>query len=75
MTTEIFCFYWQNRLIQTGQTGGQQYSDTFLFSIPWLDPKESLQPSLTFAGKASFITLHNKCHFYILFPLKTIVGQ
>ncbi len=33
MTTEIFCFYLQNRLIQTSQTGGQFYSDTF--SIPW----------------------------------------
>jgi hypothetical protein len=30
MTTEIFCFYLQNRLIQTSQTGGQWYSDTFL---------------------------------------------
>ncbi len=34
MTTEIFCFYLQNRLIQTSQTGGQQYSDTSPFSIP-----------------------------------------
>jgi hypothetical protein len=25
----------QNRLIQTSQTGGQWYSDTFTFSIPW----------------------------------------
>ncbi len=24
MTTDIFCFYLQNRLIQTSQTGGQQ---------------------------------------------------
>jgi hypothetical protein len=31
----IFCFYLQNRLIQTSQTGGQQYSDTSLISIPW----------------------------------------
>jgi hypothetical protein len=29
-----FCFDLQNRLIQTSQTGGQQYSDTSLFSIP-----------------------------------------
>ncbi len=29
------CFYFQNRLIQTSQTGGQQYSDTSPFSIPW----------------------------------------
>ena len=34
MTTDNFCFYLQNRLIQTGQTGGQQYSDTSLFSVP-----------------------------------------
>jgi hypothetical protein len=30
-----FCFYLQNRQIQTGQTGGQWYSDTSPFSIPW----------------------------------------
>jgi hypothetical protein len=34
MTTEIFCFYLQNRQIQTSQTGGQRYSDTSPFSIP-----------------------------------------
>ena len=34
MTTEIFCFYLQNILIQTSQTGGQRYSDTSPFSIP-----------------------------------------
>ncbi len=28
----------QNRLIKTGQTGGQRYSDTSPFSIPWLNP-------------------------------------
>jgi hypothetical protein len=36
MTTDNFCFYLQNRLIQTIQTGGQWYSDTSPFSIPWL---------------------------------------
>jgi hypothetical protein len=35
MTTDNFCFYLQNRLIKTSQTGGQRYSDTSLFSIPW----------------------------------------
>jgi hypothetical protein len=34
MTTDNFRFYLQNRLIQTGQTGGQQYSDTYPFSVP-----------------------------------------
>ncbi len=33
MTTDNFCFYLQDRLIQTG---GQQYSDTSPFSIPWI---------------------------------------
>jgi hypothetical protein len=31
----IFVFYLQNRFIQTGQTGGQLYSDTSPFSVPW----------------------------------------
>jgi hypothetical protein len=35
MTTDNFCFYLQNRLTQTSQTGGQRYSDTSPFSIPW----------------------------------------
>ncbi len=35
MMTDIFCFYLQNRLIQTSQTGGQWYSDTSHFSITW----------------------------------------
>ncbi len=34
MTTDNFCFYLQNRLIQTIQTGVQWYSDTSPFSIP-----------------------------------------
>jgi hypothetical protein len=36
MTTDNFCLYLQNRLIQTSQTGAQWYSDTFPFSIPWV---------------------------------------
>jgi hypothetical protein len=36
MTADNFCFYLQNRLIQTCQTGGQLYNDTSPFSIPWL---------------------------------------
>jgi len=28
MTTDNFCFYLLNRLIQTSQTGGERYSDT-----------------------------------------------
>ncbi len=33
MTTDNFCFYLQNRQIQTSQTGGQPYNDTSPFSI------------------------------------------
>ncbi len=32
MTTDNFCFYLQNRLIQSNQTGGQWYSDTSHFN-------------------------------------------
>jgi len=35
MTTNNFCFDLQSILIQTSQTGGQRYSDTCPFSIPW----------------------------------------
>jgi hypothetical protein len=34
MTTDNFCFYLQNRLIQPSQTGGQRYSDTFPLVFP-----------------------------------------
>jgi hypothetical protein len=37
MTTDNFCFNLQNKLIQTSQTGGKQYSDTSPFSIPCID--------------------------------------
>ncbi len=35
MTTDNFCFYLHNSLIQTSQTRGQWYNDTSPFSIPW----------------------------------------
>ncbi len=34
MTTDNFCFYLQNRLIQSSQTGGQQYRDTSPLVFP-----------------------------------------
>jgi hypothetical protein len=42
MTIDNSYFYLQNRLIQTSQTGGQWYSDTSPFSIPWLKNKDLL---------------------------------
>jgi len=46
MTPDNFCFYLRNRLIQTSQTGGQRYSDTSPFSIPWFN--HSLNHDLAF---------------------------
>ncbi len=37
MTIDIFL---QNRLIQTSATGGQWYTDTSPFSIPWIVTKK-----------------------------------
>jgi hypothetical protein len=37
MTTNNFSFYLQTRLMQTSQIGGQWYSDTSPFSIPWVE--------------------------------------
>ncbi len=34
MTTDNFSFYLQNRQIQTSQTGGQWYNDTFPLVFP-----------------------------------------
>ena len=36
MITDNFCFYLQNRLIQTSQTGGQWYNDTSPLVFPGL---------------------------------------
>jgi len=57
MTTDNFCFYLQNRLIQTSQTGGQRYSDTSPFSIPWLMSAFLFSPSLILALKARCLLL------------------
>ncbi len=35
VTTDNFCFYMKNRLLQISQTGGQWYSVTSPISIPW----------------------------------------
>ena len=53
MITGNFCFYLQNRLIQTSQTAGQWYSDTSPFSIPWLHRDGRMCVSqIVFDGKA-----------------------
>jgi hypothetical protein len=42
MTTDNFCVYLQNRLIQTSQTGDQWYSGIFPLSIPCMYERSSL---------------------------------
>jgi hypothetical protein len=54
MTTNNFCFYLQNGLIQTSQTGGQWYSDTSPFSIPWVEKFEMCFTSLFLRSKIVF---------------------
>ncbi len=77
MTTDNFCFYFQNRLIQTSQTGGQQYSDTSPFSITCLTlllcfTGESLLKGSISAGDLLILTSSNqllfilKLYFYFL---------
>jgi hypothetical protein len=55
MTTDNFCFYLQNRLIQTSQTGGQQYSDTSPFSIPCCVSTEELVPGAPLTNDVGFL--------------------
>jgi len=54
MTTDNFCFNLQNRLIQTSQTGGQWYSDTYPFSIPWFDNCSAIWAVSKISYKAAF---------------------
>jgi hypothetical protein len=44
LTTDNFCFYLLHRLVQTSQTGGQWYSDTSPFSIPWKNTQFNFVP-------------------------------
>jgi hypothetical protein len=46
MAADNFCFYLQNRLIQTSQTGGQWHSDTSPFNIPCSKPVLNSSKSL-----------------------------
>ncbi len=43
MTTDNFCFYLQN-----SKTGGQWYSDTSPFSIPWIIVNKHLLDNYTY---------------------------
>jgi hypothetical protein len=51
----FFCFYLQNRLIQTSPTGGQRYCKTSPFSIPC-----SLARNTNWVGRLRTVDLLNK---------------
>ncbi len=69
MTTDIFGFYLQNRLIQTGQTGGQQYSDTPPFSIPWLQVRSQINVAPFPPFFFLFVFRRKKNFFFVSFVL------
>jgi len=54
MTTNNFCFYLQNKLIQTSQTGVQLYNDTSPFIIPCCD--HTLVMTSPFRSASVFLT-------------------
>ncbi len=54
MTTDNFCFYLQNRLIQTSQIGDQRYSDTSpLVFLAYTVPKLRLHEGKSVSVKHS----------------------
>jgi len=63
MTTDNFCIYLQNRLIQTSQTGGQLYSDTSPFSIPWIIHLGLVRAAWAVRAVWVFEALENFGHF------------
>jgi len=76
MTTANFCFHSQNRLIQTSQTGGQQYSDTSPFSIPWPNIhffKEGQLRLVIDGGRESWVRFYSNCPNFLRFFLVYVV--
>ncbi len=63
MTTDNFCSYLQNRLIKTSKTGGQWYSDTSPFSIPWFSVCQTMKVMFTL-GYQKRSSLLQKCINY-----------
>jgi hypothetical protein len=65
MRTDNYCFYLQNRLIHTSQTGGQRYSDTSPFSIPCLNHKAV--PVLLMHSMRKGTLFEDECLVYVYF--------
>jgi hypothetical protein len=59
MTTDTFCFYLQNRLFQSSQTGGQWYSDTSPLSISCSNIPEVVQQLSSIKTAFSCVFLHD----------------
>jgi hypothetical protein len=61
MATDNFCFYLQNRQIQTSQTDGQRNSYTSPFSILWVLPSSALfmANSLPLRPEAVFVSIRD----------------
>jgi len=66
MATDNFCFYLQNRLIQTSQTGGQWYSDTSTFSIPCPQILEQAEKACRVQTLKLILPLHHEKSFTTL---------
>ncbi len=72
MTTDNNCVYLQNRLIQTSQTGGQQYSDTsplvFLLGHSFTQAMDKLQLTgrnlgRVFNSRSGCMYVMNLCYY------------
>ncbi len=61
MTTDNFCLYLQNRLMQTSQTGGQQYNDT----SPLVLPGTTIDEGWTLTEWSTYQTFKNKLECFI----------
>ena len=71
MTTDNFSFYFQNRLIQTSQTGGQQYSDTSPLVFPTFTltqiviVKSSFLTCYTSAQGCNFLPFYQRAPWFV----------
>jgi hypothetical protein len=77
MITDNCCFYLQNRVIQTSQTGGQQYSDTSTLVFPAITIRHN-HLSLIFADNSKNVTiewtaLRGSCQVSLGLTLKYLI--
>jgi hypothetical protein len=72
MTMDNFHFYLQNRLIQTGQTGGQLYSDTSPLVFPelvYLSISVDLDMHALAAVAYKVAAVSNECKMFVMLVL------